>query len=188
MIDLNSLRYQASQLLSQPMVKIFIKMKFSPNTLSVMGFVGNLLACLFILKGFLLWGGILILFSGLFDLWDGALARVKGKTRFGAVLDSTLDRLSEALLFLALLFFFRELVWLIFLALVGSFLVSYIRARGEGVGIPCPTGFFTRAERIIILALGLILNQIFIALLIIAVLSWLTSLQRFIYLWQRTRE
>jgi CDP-diacylglycerol--glycerol-3-phosphate 3-phosphatidyltransferase len=82
---------------------------------------------------------------------------------------------------------------LIFLALVGSFLTSYVRARAEGLGINCPVGLFTRAERVIILALGLLLNplyefSIFIALLLVVVLGFVTVGQRLIYVWQQTKS
>jgi phosphatidylglycerophosphate synthase len=189
MISLEPLRHRASNFLSQPILGILLKTKINPNTLTIMGFIGNLVAASLIACGYLFWGGILILISGLFDLWDGSLAKVTKRTTFGAILDSTLDRLSEAILLLALLWRFWDtiILWVIFAALVGSFLVSYIRARGEGVGLPCPVGFFTRAERIVILSLGLLLGQVFICLMIIAVLSWLTAGQRFFYLWRKAK-
>jgi len=147
----------------------------------------------------LLIGGFLVLLSGLFDILDGALARLTNQvTRFGALLDSTFDRISDAVLLLGLLLLYlmsggtTEMV-LIFLALISSFLTSYVRARAEGLGINCPVGLFTRAERVIILALGLLLNQlykfsIFIALLIVVVLGFVTVGQRLIYVWQQTKS
>jgi CDP-diacylglycerol--glycerol-3-phosphate 3-phosphatidyltransferase len=147
----------------------------------------------------LLIGGFLVLLSGLFDIMDGALARSTNQvTRFGALLDSTFDRISDAVLLLGLLVLYLisggtvEIV-LIFLALAGSFLTSYVRARAEGIGINCPVGLFTRAERVIILALGLLLNPLYelsilIALLLVVVLGFFTVGQRLIYVWQQTKS
>jgi CDP-diacylglycerol--glycerol-3-phosphate 3-phosphatidyltransferase len=135
-----------------------------------------------------------VLVAGLFDILDGALARFTNRTtKFGAILDSTLDRLSEALLLFGLLILYLNSAYtieilLIFGVMVGSFLISYIRARAEGLGIECKTGLFTRAERVIILALGLIVNQILIALIILAVFTFITVVQRIVHVWQQTRK
>jgi CDP-diacylglycerol--glycerol-3-phosphate 3-phosphatidyltransferase len=141
-----------------------------------------------------------VLLSGAFDLFDGALARAKNQTTsFGAFLDSTLDRISEAALLFGLLVLYHlkqpsnPEVWLIYAALVGSILVSYMRARAEGLGIKCEVGVFTRAERVIVLALGLLLSRwidisVLIALCIIAALAWVTVIQRFIYVRQQTNK
>ncbi len=129
---------------------------------------------------------------------DGALARATNRTtRFGAVLDSTLDRVSEAVLLITLLAVFTQdgLVTesiLSGVALVGSLLVSYIRARMEGLGVECKAGLFTRPERVIILSLGLMLSQFDKALLItLAVLtffSWLTVIERMVYAWRKLKD
>jgi CDP-diacylglycerol--glycerol-3-phosphate 3-phosphatidyltransferase len=142
-----------------------------------------------------------VLVAGIFDILDGALARSTNRaTRFGAVLDSTLDRLAEAALFLGILglflfteappFLFTSLaqewsILLVFVTLIGSFLVSYIRARTEALGLECPVGLFTRTERVIVLALGLLLNQVTVALAIIALFSFITVSQRLVYVWQQ---
>jgi len=162
-----------------------------------MGFLGSVAAAIVIAKEWLLLGGGLVLLSGVFDLFDGPLARAKGQsTRFGAILDSTFDRLGEAAVLLGLLILylgqhsFREPL-LIYITFVGSVLVSYVRARAEGLGIKCEVGIFTRAERVIVLALGLILGQwidmaVLIALCILATLALVTLVQRLIYIQQRT--
>jgi CDP-diacylglycerol--glycerol-3-phosphate 3-phosphatidyltransferase len=136
--------------------------------------------------------------AGLFDMLDGALARMTNKTtRFGAILDSTLDRISEAVLLISLLAVFANNQMatesiLSGVALVGSLMVSYIRARMEGLGVECKAGIFTRPERVIILALGLMLSQFDNALLImLAVLtffSWLTVIERMVYAWRILKE
>jgi CDP-diacylglycerol--glycerol-3-phosphate 3-phosphatidyltransferase len=137
---------------------------------------------------------MLILGSGLFDLLDGALARFsKQTTKFGAVLDSTVDRISEAATLCGLLIWYvpqesatLEVV-LVLVVLIGSFLVSYIRARAEGLDWQCQVGLFTRAERVIVLAIGLLVNQVFIALCILAVFVFITVVQRLVYLWKQEK-
>jgi CDP-diacylglycerol--glycerol-3-phosphate 3-phosphatidyltransferase len=165
--------------------------------LTVLGFIVSVGAAVAIASGRVLLGGALVLFSGAFDLLDGALARAKGQsTPLGALLDSTLDRLSEAAIFIGLLGLYARQpvnveILLIFIALAGSLLISYVRARAESLGFKGEAGLFTRAERIIVLALGLMLNQVLIALWIIAVLTPVTIVQRLVYVGQqmkRTKE
>jgi CDP-diacylglycerol--glycerol-3-phosphate 3-phosphatidyltransferase len=154
----------------------------------------NIVAAYVIATGHFLLGGVLILGSGLFDLLDGALARfTKRTTKFGAVLDSTVDRVSEAATLCGLLIWYvakegatLEIV-LILAVLIGSFLVSYVRARAEGLGWQCQVGLFTRAERVIVLAGGLLINQIFVALCILAVFVFVTVVQRLVYLWKQEK-
>jgi len=180
--------------ITKPLVPILSKTRLTPDVLTWLGLVISIIAAVTIATKHLLIGGLLVLLSGLCDLLDGALARsTKQATRFGALLDSTMDRLSEAVLFLGLLVLYMESgnaveILLVFLVIVGSFLVSYVRARAEGLGIECRVGLFTRAERVIILVLGLLLNQIFIALLVLAVLTFVTVGQRLVSVWQQTRS
>jgi CDP-diacylglycerol--glycerol-3-phosphate 3-phosphatidyltransferase len=161
--------------------------------ITLLAFAWSIGAAVAVAKDYLLIGGILVLVSGAFDLFDGALARAKAQsTKFGAILDSTLDRLSEAAVLLGLLVLYVGLnstweILLIYIAIVGSILVSYTRARAEGLGLKCQVGIFTRAERVIVLALGLIIGHwldkaVFIVLCIVAALAWVTVAQRLIYL------
>jgi CDP-diacylglycerol--glycerol-3-phosphate 3-phosphatidyltransferase len=139
-----------------------------------------------------------VLAAGFFDILDGALARRTNRvTRFGAVLDSTLDRLAEAVILISLLVVYaREAavaeVTLVSVTLIGSQLVSYVRARAEGIGLQCEVGIFTRAERVVVLALGLLLSQFDYALItvlaIIMVFSYVTVGQRLFYVWQQTKN
>ena len=136
----------------------------SPNQLTVAGLLLNAGAGAILALGWLVPGGIAVLVASAFDLFDGALARVAGReTRFGAFFDSTLDRYSEALLFCGLLIWFtRTDDWLgallCYLALLGSLMVSYARARAaEGLGLECTVGWFQRPERMIVLGVGLLL-------------------------------
>jgi CDP-diacylglycerol--glycerol-3-phosphate 3-phosphatidyltransferase len=192
------LRRQAGRLISDPLVPLISRLRLTPDIMTTIGLVFNLVAAVVIGFGHLLWGGIIFLLAGLFDLLDGALARYMQKTtRFGALFDSTVDRITEGALFLSFIFITGAGVWpynvtwqlvLIFLALIGSFLTSYIRARAEALDIDCTVGLFTRVERVIILALGLLLSQVFIALAIVVVLSFVTVGQRFVHVWRQARK
>jgi CDP-diacylglycerol--glycerol-3-phosphate 3-phosphatidyltransferase len=185
-------------MLTNPLVPIISRLKLTPDMMTSTGIILNLVAAVVIGFGCLLAGGIIFLLAGLFDLLDGALARYMEKTtRFGALLDSTADRITEGAIFLSLIFVTGVSVWpfnvtwelvLIFLALIGSYLTSYIRARAEGLNIDCTVGLFTRVERVIILAFGLLLSQVFIALAIVVVLSFVTVGQRLVHVWRQARK
>ncbi len=194
MISLNNIRAKLSGWIVKPLLPLLSKGRLKPDVLTLTGLVISGIAAAAISLKYLLVAGLLVLFSGLFDLLDGALARLTNQaTSFGALLDSVVDRISEALLFLGLLILYvregsqLEIV-LVFLSLVGSFLISYIRARAEGLGIQCKTGWFTRAERVIVLALGLLLSQVLIALIILAILTFVTVGQRLAYVRQQSRQ
>ena len=188
----SGVRNTVANYLTQPAVRLLARTSITPSTITWFGFLLAVGAAALIIAGHLFAGGFVVLFAGFFDLLDGALARHTNRTsRFGAVLDSTLDRLSEAVLLIGILLYIGNqssvAVLLVFLALFGSLLVSYIRARAEALGLECQVGLFTRAERVIVLALGLLLNQIVIALAIIVVFSFFTFGQRLIYVWQQTK-
>jgi CDP-diacylglycerol--glycerol-3-phosphate 3-phosphatidyltransferase len=186
--------------LTEPAVRLLVKTHITPTTLTWLGFSIALGAAALIATGHLLIAGIVVLASGFFDMLDGALARHTGQvTRFGAVLDSTLDRVSEALLLLGILIYYLFLtdqppvgILLVFLALIGSLLVSYVRARAEAAGLECKIGLFTRAERVIVLAIGLLLSHLdyalTIALAIIAAFSFITAGQRLAYVLKQTKK
>jgi len=139
-------------------------------------------------------GGALVLVAGLFDMLDGALARLSHRTtRFGAFLDSTLEvRYAEAVLMLGLLVPYLARPGsaeplLIYAVLVGSLMVSYARARAEGLGLRCEVGWAPRPERIFLLALGLIVDQVLPVLIILAVITNFTAVQRIVHVWRQTR-
>jgi CDP-diacylglycerol--glycerol-3-phosphate 3-phosphatidyltransferase len=198
MANFQDVRRQAGRMLTNPLVPIISRLKLTPDMMTFTGIILNLVAAVVIGFGCLLAGGIIFLLAGLFDLLDGALARYMEKTtRFGALLDSTADRITEGAIFLSLIFVTGVSVWpfnvtwelvLIFLALIGSYLTSYIRARAEGLNIDCTVGLFTRVERVIILAFGLLLSQVFIALAIVVVLSFVTVGQRLVHVWRQARK
>ena len=168
-MNLPDIRRNLADRITSPIVRILSKSGITPNILTLTNLALNIVAAYVIATGHLLLGGVLILGSGLFDLLDGALARfTKQTTRFGAVLDSTVDRVSEAATLCGLLIWYVPQegaslkIVLILVVLIGSFLVSYIRARAEGLGWQCQVGLFTRAERVIVLAIGLLINRIFV--------------------------
>ena len=188
------LRKFAATKITGPLIPLLSKTGLTPDILTWIGLFINIIAAAVIALNHLLVGGILVLFSGLFDLLDGALARYNNKTtRFGALLDSTFDRLSEALVLIGILILYLNgehtlEILLIFGVLVASFLISYIRARAESLGIECKTGLFTRAERVIILALGLMIDQVLITLIVLAVFTIVTVIQRLVHVWRQTKK
>jgi CDP-diacylglycerol--glycerol-3-phosphate 3-phosphatidyltransferase len=191
-MDLIDIRRNLAYRITDPIVRILSRSRITPNTLTFINLALNIAAAYVIATGYLLLGGVLVLISGLFDLLDGALARfTKQTTMFGAILDSTVDRISEAAILCGLLIWYIPQegaslkIVLIFIVLIGSFLVSYVRARAEGLGWQCQVGLFTRAERVIVLAIGLLVNQILIALCVLAVFVFVTVVQRLVYLWKQ---
>ena len=191
-MNLIDIRRNLAYRITNPIVRILSKSGITPNVLTFINLVLNIVAAYVITTGHFLLGGVLVLVAGLFDLLDGALARfTKQTTKFGAILDSVADRISEAAILCGLLIWYipqerasLEIV-LIFIVLIGSFLISYIRARAEGLGWQCQVGLFTRAERVIVLAIGLLVNQIFIALCVLGVFVLITVVQRLVYLWKQ---
>ena len=176
-------------------MRVLARTRLTPNALTWSGFILALGAAALITTGYPLAAGIVVLIAGFFDILDGALARhIKKVTPFGAVLDATLDRLSEAVILLAILAVYAIQpslagILLVGAALIGSQLVSYIRARAEAQGLECRVGIFTRAERVVVLALGLLLSYftpaLIIALAIIVVFSFTTVIQRLVYVWRQ---
>ena len=197
MTRLTGIRENIAHHFTQPVVQLLARTPLTPDTLTWFGFLIAVAAAVLIGTGHLFAAGFVVLFGGLFDMLDGALARQTNRTtRFGAVLDSTLDRLAESVVLIGILVVYAR-AQSVAGALVagaawsGSLLVSYIRARAEAIGLECQVGLFTRAERVVILALGLLLSQfdsaLMIALVVIAAFSFVTAGQRLLYVWQQTK-
>jgi CDP-diacylglycerol--glycerol-3-phosphate 3-phosphatidyltransferase len=192
MLTLTDLARKWMRWLLEPLARLVIRTGISPNLLTVMGFVLTVGVAYVLATGHLQIGGVLLAVAGTFDALDGTVARLAGrKSRFGAFLDSTVDRLSEAVIFLGLLVHYtqqggRQESFLIYATIVGSLMVSYARARAESLGIECKRGVLTRFERAVVLVIGLVLNQMRIALWILAVLSNFTALQRMYLVWRDT--
>src|SRR5688572_27014150 len=163
------------------------KLGFTPNALTILGLILSIIAGVVLSLGYMLWGGMLVLIAGLFDLMDGTLARHTQKASpFGAILDSTFDRYGEAAALLGLSVYYMvqgqtmEVV-LIYLAIVGSLMVSYVKARAEGLGFSCNVGLFTRPERVFILALCLIIGQVQIGIWLLAIFANFTAMHRLLH-------
>jgi CDP-diacylglycerol--glycerol-3-phosphate 3-phosphatidyltransferase len=178
--------------LLEPLARLISRTGISPNLLTLIGFAFAVGVAYVLATGHLQIGGVLLAVAGLFDALDGTLARLAGRnSRFGAFLDSTVDRLSEAVIFLGLLVHYtqrggRQESFLIYATIVGSLMVSYARARAENIGIECKKGILTRFERAVVLVIGLILDQMLITLWIMAILSNFTALQRMYLVWRAT--
>ncbi len=176
---------------------IFVKTPITPNMLTLFGFVLNVGVAALLVEGHLVAGGVMMIVAGLFDMLDGALAKITGRTSaFGAFLDSVVDRYSEAVILLGLLlYYYRQPggermteVVLIYATLFGSLMISYARARAEGLNIRNEVGIMARPERIVLLALGLLFQTVLLlpVLWVLAVGTQITALQRIIYVWQVT--
>jgi phosphatidylglycerophosphate synthase len=176
--------------LDTPLNHIAKRIPFSPNILTIIGFLITVIAAFMIPRNIRL-GGILILIGGIFDVLDGIVARSRGKTtEFGAFLDSVLDRYSDAFLFLAIAWYFLDRdnligIYLSLGTLLGAFLISYTRARAEGLGKSCHTGLMERPERILFIAFAAITGWLLPVLWIMLVLTHITVLQRIYYVWKQ---
>ena len=169
--------------------RVFVKLGFSPSGLTVIGVLVACVAAALIARGMLAAGGVVVLVAGVFDMFDGAVARMTNRaTKFGALFDSVMDRVSEAVVLLGLLWFYLEDgeqlgAVLVYVSIVGSTMVSYVRARAEGLGIECKGGLMQRPERVASLGIGIIVGQwwepaVLIVLGVIAVLTVVTTVQR----------
>lgn len=190
-------RESAARAFSQPIARVLAKTGISPTTLTWTGFLIALGGGALIGLGYPFAAGFVVLVGAAFDMLDGALARLTNRvTRFGAVLDSTLDRLGEVAVLLGILVAYAQSgsvagILLTGLALPGSLLVSYLRARAEAISLDCKVGLFTRTERVVIVSLGLLFSRVDYALIaalaIIVFFSFLTVVQRLLYIWQQTK-
>lgn len=187
--------------LTEPIVKWMVRLKVTPNVITVWGFILCSISAYFFHKGMVGAGGWFMIFGATFDMFDGHLARLTGKaSKSGAFFDSVMDRFSEGVVFLGLASFYRSswLLYFVVLALVGSMMVSYTRARGEGVGVDVKKGIMQRPERIVYLGVGSIFSPLFAhflspllavpidfitigAVLLIAILTNLSALWRMGY-------
>ncbi len=167
-----------------PVGALLNRLGLMPNTVTILGLLGNTVGAYFLARGQMTLGGILILLMGPVDALDGTMARLRGEpTEFGAFVDSVTDRYSELVIFGGLLYYYLQqgeglLAVLAYLAAAGSVLVSYTRARAQSLGVETKVGLLTRLERYLILSPALVFNIPHIALWILAVFTNLTALQR----------
>lgn len=185
----------------EPLAKVLINLRVHPHYLTFSGLVFSLLAFNFFRNGFLFYGGIMVILAGICDVLDGRLARETQKmSKYGALIDSVVDRYSEVLIYMGLaVFFWREsalMIVLLILTIAGSFMVSYTRARAEALGFECKIGLMQRQERITYLAAGAIFGSIpytkhiflTLAIWIIAILSNVTVIQRVWHIRNKMKE
>jgi len=208
----------------EPVIGLLIKMGITPNMITSMGLILNFVAMLILIYGaeygarddysYVGWAGFTILLAGLFDMIDGRLARVGNMAHpFGALYDSVLDRYSEMIMFLGICYYLVAQDYFLssifaFIAMIGSVMVSYTRARAEGLGVNCSVGLMQRPERILIIGISAILCGVFssimggdykifvdflpfgvfetisvftVPLAVLAVLSNITALRRLMY-------
>lgn len=180
-----------------------IESRLTPNTISLIGLLGCALAVVFIMLGWWIAAGFLFVFGSVMDLLDGKYSRMSGKaTLFGAFLDSSLDRIEEGFVLAAIAWQFArggdaEAAAVVVLALTGSIMVSYTRARAEALGIECKVGIASRAVRVVIISTGLFLADLTIsgtelavlkgAMYVLAVLSLFTMLQRIAHVYKQSK-
>jgi CDP-diacylglycerol---glycerol-3-phosphate 3-phosphatidyltransferase len=170
-----------------PIAAFLNHMGLKPNTVTILGLVGNAIGAYLLATGHITIGGIVILVMGPVDALDGTMARLRGETTiFGGFVDSVTDRYSElVILFGLLVYYLQRQDWLacglLYLAAAGSVLVSYVKARAEALGFDAKVGILTRVERYLVLAPALVFNIPIVALWIIAILANFTALQRILH-------
>jgi CDP-diacylglycerol--glycerol-3-phosphate 3-phosphatidyltransferase len=177
-----------------PIAALLGRLGFTANALTLVGCLLNIGVGVVIATGQLQLGGVLLIATASFDAFDGVLARMRGQpTKFGAFLDSVLDRVSEAAVLLGLGWWYlgqgdRVAVMLVYVALLGSILVSYARARAEGIGVACKEGLLTRIERAILTIAGLILGLMVPVLWLLAVGTIVTAIHRVIHVYRVAKD
>ncbi len=170
------------------------KLGIRPNMVTAAGLIGNLVAAVLVAFGYLTWGGIIAMLVGPLDALDGSLARLRKESgRYGAFVDAVTDRYSEIVLYAGILIYFNKIgAWqdtlLLFIASIGSIMVSYIRARAEALDFSAKIGILTRAERYLVLIPGIIFGYLRLSLWILAVLTNLTAIQRIIYVRKQAKK
>jgi CDP-diacylglycerol---glycerol-3-phosphate 3-phosphatidyltransferase len=203
MASLESLRGGVYRIIN-PLIGTLVRHRVHPNLLTTFGFLATVAAALAFHQHHVRTAGLLVLLGGFFDILDGRVARLTGLgSKFGAFYDSTLDRISEFVVFLGILSMYNDyrqelgdvgMIYLIYLAMAGSLMISYTRARAEALGLDCKVGLMPRAERVVLIggaALffgeswdGLVLK---VVIFILAVLTNLTAFQRIIWVYREAR-
>jgi CDP-diacylglycerol--glycerol-3-phosphate 3-phosphatidyltransferase len=181
-----------------PIVTVLAKLHVSPDLLTVVGMLAHILFAWLIVNGEFLYAGFAVMFLAPLDALDGSLARKLGKLQggFGAFFDSTLDRIAEVILFAGFIVYFSRLgteagQWMVlasYLALTGSVMVSYTRSRAESLGYDCKVGLFSRVERYIVIIVLLIIAKPDWLVMVLAVGTWITVLQRVHHVWKQARS
>ncbi|MEC9293994.1 MAG: CDP-alcohol phosphatidyltransferase family protein [Chloroflexota bacterium] len=196
MVDLQSARYRLrgsiTKWFERPAVSFLIALKFTPSVATALGLGISLIAAYFLYQGEFFIAGILVLFGSVFDLLDGGIARATGRvSKRGAMMDSVFDRVSELAIFVALAMYYTSGpdadqlgVLLAIVAMSGSLMVSYVRARAEGLGVKGTAGFLTRPERVVVIVVCLLVGYPMVSLWVLGVGTPLSALWRFIDAWR----
>ena len=175
-------------------VRAFAATGISPNVLTFIGFAVTLFGAYLFAYGYFRWAGLAVVLAGLFDMLDGRVARLSNQvTPFGGFLDSVLDRYSDLCLMIGLLLFYGRAnrswyVVLVAVAMIGSVMISYARARSENLIPTCKVGFLERPERMVLIIIGALFDRMAPVMWIIAVLSTWTVVHRVVYTWQESRR
>jgi CDP-diacylglycerol---glycerol-3-phosphate 3-phosphatidyltransferase len=178
-----------------PIVSFLARYRLSPDLLTILGMASHFLFAWLIAVGQMQWAAVAMFFIAPLDALDGALARKLGRKQgsFGAFLDSTLDRLAEIILFGGFIWYYVSqdntgMLATAYIAITGSIMVSYARARAEALGFDCKVGVLSRVERYAVMMFFLVLNLPQVALVILAVFTYLTLFQRMAYVWQQSNQ
>jgi CDP-diacylglycerol--glycerol-3-phosphate 3-phosphatidyltransferase len=185
---------RACEYLLDAIIKGLAAIGINPNFLTFIGFAINLLAAYLFASGYFRWAGVNIILAGFFDMADGRVARVSNRvTPFGGFYDSVLDRYSDLCVLIGLLVFYGRVnrfwyVTLVAVAMIGSVMVSYTRARAESLIPSCKVGFLERPERLVLIIIGALFDRMAPVLWVIAVLSNLTVIHRIVHTRQEARK
>ncbi len=185
--------------LLRPIIRFFIVLNLNPNFLTTVSLILCIMSAYQFAKGSLRLGALLLIVGGIFDMIDGSVARATNRvTRFGALYDSTLDRYAEIAIFLGMgWYFIRQYdtssalgaiaVMAVFLGLAGSIMVSYVRARAEGLDFECKVGLMQRPERLVVISVAALVSEYVLigGLTIIAIFANFTAMQRVYYIWAK---
>lgn len=187
--------------LLDPVTRTSLRFGVHPHVLTLLGFGLSVFSAILFGVGAFRWAGLVLFIGGSCDVLDGHLARLSGmKSLFGALLDSTLDRYAEIVVFIGITAYYlkrapanplNELwVMVVILGLAGSLMVSYVRARAEGLGQECTVGLMQRPERVLCLGIGALLGESYlpVALVLIAIVSNVTAMSRLYYIWKRSSD
>ena len=194
MIDRTRARQVTARIFEQPVARILMRLKIRPIAVTLFGLALAIVAAYLIAINELMWAGVALATSGSLDSIDGALARMSGTASpAGALLDSVVDRLAEGIVLFGVLILALDtnnttLATLVYIAFGGSMLVSYVAARAQSLGSLQMVGIMTRPEGVIVLAVGLLFGYLTIAIWIIAILTPLTALHRFLHSWNELHK
>ena len=179
---------------ADPVARLLLRARLRPNQLTVLGLGVSMVAAQAFFQGRLRLAAALLAVAGLFDFFDGSLARLAGsESAFGAFLDSVVDRYSDLVVLLGIVLFYERKddpagVFLTMATLVGTIMVSYTKARAQSIGLKCEIGLMERPERMIVLIVGGVFHLLTPAVIVLALLTNLTALHRIVHVWRATRK